>query len=77
MNNIYAVMVTYIDGAELLGIFNDYMLARQMIEDLKKYKINFGTEEDFIIYDFSDKLNKFIDYDDIEKLEVESIKGIH
>lgn len=75
MTSLYVVVVTYIDGMDLIGVFDDYTLAEDTINDLKKYKKCFGTEEDFIIYDFTYFINQYIDYNDLHKLEVITIKG--
>ena len=76
MNMLYIVVVNYIDGVDLLGVFNNYIEAEKMIKDLKKYDIVFGTEETFIIYEFNEEmLNKYISYKNLEKLEVARIKG--
>lgn len=75
MKNLYLVVVLYIDGMDIIGIYDDYMLAEKTIDDLKRYKKCFGTEERFIIYDFSNHINNYVDYLDIHNLEVISIKG--
>ena len=75
MKNLYLVVVLYIDGADIIGIYDDYLLAENTINDLIKYKKCFGAEERFVIYDFSNHINNYLDYSDIHNLEVISIKG--
>lgn len=76
MNMLYVVVVNYVDGMDLLGVFKNYIEAEKMVEDLKKYDKCFGTEETFIIYEFNEEMiNKYISYKNLEKLEITRIKG--
>lgn len=74
MNSLYVLMVHYIDGSEFLGLFDDFVKARSVVIDLKKYKKCFGTEEVFKIYEI-DNINEFYDYKDLEKCVIEEIRG--
>lgn len=47
---MFLVMVYYIDGADFIGIYDDYLKASKEVDNLKKYKKSFGVDETYKIY---------------------------